>query len=66
MEKGRIRSITGHDSSGTIADGEGRLINFSNSSIVGRDRLGLRMGDLVWFERIGTHASSNAINIRKC
>ena len=66
MEKGNIRSISGHNSGGIIADAQGRVLNFNSSNIIGRDRIGLRVGDQVWFERIGVDAETNAINIRKC
>ena len=66
MEKGKIRSISGYSGGGTIADGQGRVINFNSSNIVGRDRTGLKTGDYVWFERMGANIDAKAINIRKC
>ena len=66
MEKGRISSISGFNCNGTIADGQGRVINFNSSCIVGRDRSSLKTGDNVWFERIGANTDTRAINIRLC
>ena len=65
MERGTIRSIAGF-STGTIADDQGRVLNFSGGSVVGRDKTSLKTGDRVWFERLGSMGDSNAINIRKC
>lgn len=62
MEKGKISSITGQNSGGTIADLDGRTINFDGSSFVGRNRGSLKTGDMVWFERVG----AMAINVRIC
>ena len=66
MERGKIQSVGGFSGGGTISDEQGRVINFSNGSIVSRDRAGLKLGDRVWFERIGANLDSKAINIRKC
>jgi len=66
MEKGKVRSITGHNNGGIIADMQGRVISFNNSNIVGKDRRSLKTGDQVWFERIGAGSNANAINIRRC
>ena len=45
MEKGKVRNMSGHNSGGTIADGQGRAINFDNSNIVGKDRSSLKTGE---------------------
>jgi len=66
MEKGKVRSLTGHNNDGTIADIEGQIISFNNSNIVGKDRRSLKTGDQVWFEKIGAGSNVNAINIRRC
>ncbi len=65
MEKGKIRSISGY-SGGTIENGQGRLINFTLSNVVGRDRSNLKIGAFVWFETVGGNRDTNAINVRKC
>jgi len=66
MEKGKVRSLTGHSNGGTMADIEDQSISFNNSNIVGKDRRSLKAGDQVWFERIGAGPNVNAINIRWC
>jgi len=66
MEKGKVRNMSGHNSGGTIADGQGRAINFDNSNIVGKDRSSLKTGDFVWFERVGANVNVKAINVRLC
>ena len=66
MEKGKVRSITGHNSGGTIADMQGQTITFDGSGFVGRSRSSLKTGDMVWFERVGANATAKAINIRVC
>lgn len=66
MEKGKIRSVASHGGDGSISDGQGQMIGFNSSSIVGRDRSGLKIGDMVWFERVGAMLNARAINIRKC
>ncbi len=66
MERGQIRTFNSHGSDGTIADGQGQVISFSSSSVIGRDRSGLKAGDAVWFERLGAKAATRAINVRRC
>ena len=66
MEKGVIRSINSHDNIGTIADEQGKIINFNSSHIVDKDRTALKMGDNVWFEKLGIDLDIKAINIRRC
>ncbi len=66
MEKGKVSMFSASNSSGTIMDGQGRSLGFTSSSYVGRDRSSLKMGDAVWFERIGINAASKAINVRRC
>lgn len=65
MEKGTIINITGYDSGGTVSDSQGRIIRFSSSSFVGKNRSALKAGDSVYFERVGSGSDITAINIRK-
>lgn len=66
MEKGSVRSISGSSGGGTIADNQGRLVQFGGSDIVRKDRMALKTGDTVWFEKVGIAAAAKAINIRLC
>ena len=62
MEKGKVKSIAGVNEGGVVVDLQGINITFVGSSFVGRNRGALKVGDSVWFERVGT----TAINIRSC
>jgi hypothetical protein len=66
MERGTIKSFSKHSGTGCIADGEGRVINFQSSGILGSSRSRLKISDHVWFDRIGANVSLKAINIRLC
>jgi len=66
MEKGTVRSYDRESGSGTIGCGENADVRFSADRILGKDRNGLKQGDLVWFEIENIQNNHSAINIRKC
>ena len=65
MERGIIKSYDKGCGTGMInrtSDGE---VRFYTESIIGRDRIGLKTGDSVWFEVDNIKNLHVAINIRK-
>lgn len=66
MEKGKVRDISNCSSEGVILDEQNRIVNFNSTNVIGRDRNNLKVGEFVWFERIGIEVNTKAINIRRC
>lgn len=66
MEKGKISQVAGFEGEGIIVDLQGMSVGFNNSSLVGKNRNSLQIGDDVWFERTGGGLQPKAINVRRC
>lgn len=65
MEKGSIKTISSSNA-GVIIDDKRQNVNYISGSFVGKNMSRLKVGDLVWFERVGHGAQLRAINIRRC
>ncbi|MCA9402242.1 MAG: cold shock domain-containing protein [Candidatus Omnitrophica bacterium] len=65
MEKGTVKSYDKNCGMGMISRSSEVDVKFYADSIVGRDRVSLTQGDLVWFEVDSIKNLHIAINIRK-
>ncbi len=66
MEKGTINSYDQDSGGGTIGRLDGADVRFTSDKVLGRDRIGLKQGDSVWFEVENILSNHVAVNIRKC
>ena len=65
MERGTVKSYDKCCGMGTIRRLASEDVKFYADSIVGRDKVGLKEGDSVWFEMDNIKNLHIAINIRK-
>ena len=66
MEKGTVRAYDRNSGTGSISRLASADVRFYTDSIIGSDRIGLKPGDMVWFEVDNIKNFHTAINIRKC